>query len=310
MTTNPLREYGDAHRMFVQSIMKRGVLNSNEVFDLIKLVCKKQKIPLRNDTVGRNEDRAKFLKCIKAKLENLGFTLKNIADEEELNDNGSKISYLAFSNNTDRSSDENGVTLKAMVTFQAFEIDYLKVIVAGIMNSELRVFKTITALNAFRQVKVRKFDMKLAQSILDKFVQHKWFIAQDGKIRFHPRFIAEMDQWLRDVYPDKVWTCCACPGQKLVVRAFKCPNSKCHGVYHRYCILLPKSKDKGRCKICKSEIDLKPFEIHREVEEAEPLEPHTSRKSPRKRATRKRKVDESETEESEPVTETDESDEN
>ena len=80
--------------------------------------------------------------------------------------------FLAFVNKTDRSNGEdNGVTLKAMVTFQPFEIEYLKVIVRAIMSNELRFVNSTTALNAFREVKSRKFDINLADKTIRKLDQ-------------------------------------------------------------------------------------------------------------------------------------------
>ena len=166
--------------------------------------------------------------------------------------------FLAFVNKTDRSNGEdNGVTLKAMVTFQPFEIEYLKVIVRAIMSNELRFVNSTTALNAFREVKSRKFDINLADKTIRKLDQHKWLILDNrsGKIRFHARFLAEMEDWLRDQYPDQLLKCSKC--NKTVLKAKKCPNEDCGAVFHMYCIYDKKSKEKGKCTKCGTEINLK-----------------------------------------------------
>ena len=144
-----------------------------------------------------------------------------------------------------------------MVTFQPFEIEYLKVIVRAIMSNELRFVNSTTALNAFREVKSRKFDINLADKTIRKLDQHKWLILDNrsGKIRFHARFLAEMEDWLRDQYPDQLLKCSKC--NKTVLKAKKCPNEDCGAVFHMYCIYDKKSKEKGKCTKCGTEINLK-----------------------------------------------------
>ena len=205
--------------------------------------------------------------------------------------------FLAFVNRTDRSKETNGMTLKAMVTFQPFEIEYLKVIVHAIMNTEHRIVNSTTALNAFRQVKSRKFDINLAEKIITKFHQHKWLILDNrsGKIRFHARFLAEMEDWLRDVYPDQLLKCSKCG--KTVLKSKKCPNVDCNGVFHMYCIYDKKSKVKGKCTKCGTEINMKPPSSATQTQENEP----SGRSRTRSKAGAKRKrfiaEEDSETEE-------------
>ena len=208
---NPMKQYGDAHRMFVQAMMSRGIVNGQDISNLFKLCCKKTKIKISN----YNQDKKDFLLTINQQLDKLNLKLKNISDEIDPD----KKSYLALVNQTDRSNDESQLTVKAMVTFAPFEIEYLKVLIDGIMRNPAKQIGLTTALNISRQVNAKKMDVVGAEMVLQKLVKHKWFIDNQDKLRFHPRFIAEMEPWLTSVYGDQVANCKAC--RKIVIKSLR-----------------------------------------------------------------------------------------
>ena len=159
--------------------------------------------------------------CINAKLSKMNLKLKNISDEEDRD----KKSFLALVNLTDRSRDENPLTVKSMHSFNPHEIEYLKYLIEGIMNHPAKTLGQTSALNAISQVKAKKLGVMDAEQILGKFKEHKWLIVNGDQVRFHPRFIAEMEMWLKDMYPEQVNTCSSC--QKLVLKCLRCPNESC-----------------------------------------------------------------------------------
>ena len=191
--------------------------------------------------------------CINSKLSKLNLKLKNISDEEDRD----KKSFLALVNLTDRSRDENPLTVKSMHSFNAHEIEYLKYLIDAIMNHPAKTLGHTSALNAISQVKSKKLGVLDAEQILGKLKEHKWLIINSDYVRFHPRFIAEMEQWLKDVYPENVNTCSAC--QKLVIKCLRCPNEECEAVYHMHCIYDRKVRQRGVCIKCKTDMDEKNF---------------------------------------------------
>ena len=307
---NSVTEYGHAHRMFVQSIMQKGIMTGKEFTTLFKLCCKKGQIQLGAlDPKDLKKVKLDFLNCVNVKLDKLGFRIKNCHDEVELDIDGNRKSYLAFVNRTDRSEDANAMTLKAMVTFQPFETDYLKVIVHAIMKSELKLVMSNAAINLFREVKSRKFDLDLADKTIDKFHEHKWLIrdGRTGKIRFHTRFLAEMEEWLKALYPDELMKCTIC--NKTVLKSKKCSNVNCEAIFHFYCLYEKRVPVKGTCPKCGTEIKLKP-PVN---EEAEPIHRPASSGSgsrgPKSGAKRKRILEnDSETEEEDTYSEESEED--
>ena len=241
---NPMKQYGDAHRMFVQSMMSKGIVNGFDISNLFKLCCKKGKIKITDQT----NDKKDFLMSINSKLSKLNLKLKNISDEVDRD----KKSFLALVNLSDRSMDESQLTVKSMVTFATFEIEYLKILVEGIMANPAKQIGLTNALNISRQVKTKKMDVVGGDQVLQKLVKHKWIISSHEKLRFHPRFIAEMEPWLTDVYADQVATCVAC--KKLVIKSLKCPNDECDGIYHLHCIFDRKVRNRGVCLRCNTDM--------------------------------------------------------
>jgi len=225
-------------------------VNGADITNLFKLCCRKGKIEITDHA----QDKRDFLMCINAKLAKLNLKLKNISDEEDRD----KKSFLALVNLTDRSREENALTIKAMHYFTPHEIDYLKYLIEGIMNHPAKQLGQTSALNAISQVKSKKLGVLDAEQILEKLVEHKWLIVSMDRVRFHPRFIAEMESWLKDVYPELVNTCSAC--QKMVIKYLQCPNEgKCEAVYHLHCIYDRKVRQRGVCIRCKTDMDEKIF---------------------------------------------------
>lgn len=242
-----MKEYGDSHRMFAQAMLSRGIVNGLEITNLFKICCQKGELEIDDPA----QDKKDFLLCVNSRLSKLNLKLKNIADEVDTD----KKSFLALVNLTDRSNETSKLTIKAMNTFAPFEIEYLKLIIEAIIYEPGKQVGLTMALNACSSVKTKKLGVVDAQRILDKLHQNKWLIINRDKLRFHPRFIAEMEPWLKDMYPDFVNTCTAC--QKLVIKSLYCPNEDCEGVYHIHCIYDRKVKNRGKCLRCKGAMDMK-----------------------------------------------------
>ena len=242
---NPMKQYGDAHRMFVQAMMSKGIVTGADISNLFKLCCKKGKIRISDDPASDKKD---FLICINSKLSKVNMRLKNISDEVDRD----KKSFLALVNLSDRSMDQSQLTVKAMVTFAPFEIEFLKILVEGIMANPAKQIGQTNALNISRQVKTKKMDVVGAEQVLQKLLKHKWIISNHDKLRFHPRFIAEMEPWLTQVYADQVNTCDAC--KKLVIKGLKCPNQECDAIYHLHCIFDRKVRNRGLCPRCNTDM--------------------------------------------------------
>ena len=61
-----------------------------------------------------------------------------------------------------------------MVTFAPFELEYLKMIVKHIMESETKELSQTGALHLIREVTSKKLTQTEAEKILHKFKDHQW----------------------------------------------------------------------------------------------------------------------------------------
>ena len=83
-----------------------------------------------------------------------------------------QISYVLV-NTMDRSDDSTQLTRKAMVDFQNFELEFMKLLVAEIIDSEDREISEIEAMQLHTKVVTKKLGLQDAEEILNKFIEQE-----------------------------------------------------------------------------------------------------------------------------------------
>lgn len=247
--------YGNPHRMFIQAMLTRGIIDSCEIKELFQVIMNRcgVKVPEAKETRLAYKE---FYSAINSKIrEKCGLRLVKCLDEEVL----SKRSFMALVNITDRSKDSNKLTIKDQVNFLPHEMEYLKLLVDNIMEDQLHELRETKALSL--RNKVVKSDQKIqtldeAQIILQKFQDCKWLTTckETGAILLSTRFIIEMEPFLRENYPD-LSMCSSC--QKIVIRPIECETDRCSGVFHYHCSYKRNKEgksDKVDCTICRSKL--------------------------------------------------------
>lgn len=137
-------------------------------------------------------------------------------------DERAKKSYFVFVNKADRSRDSTQLTKKAMVDFAPHELEYLKRIIAAIMESEDKELEVNEVVNLVMEVKTKKnLQPREGEMILSRFLDSHWLKKnrRGDIISFSPRFLAEMEPYLKEAHPDQVITCQLC--NKMVVKVWK-----------------------------------------------------------------------------------------
>ncbi|XP_036926782.1 non-structural maintenance of chromosomes element 1 homolog isoform X2 [Sturnira hondurensis] len=89
-----------------------------------------------------------------------------------------------------------------------------------IIDSETGFASSTNILNLVDQLKGKKMRKKEAEQVLQKFVQNKWLIEKEGEFTLHSRAILEMEQHIRETYPDSVKICNIC--HSLLVQGQSC----------------------------------------------------------------------------------------
>jgi len=234
-------EYGDEHRIFLQGIMVAGILKGNEMWELIDVALKRIGYMLPDDKMAKHRYLKDFVKCINEEIERINLKVENISDEES-----KRKSNLMILVNRNSSYGMN-----AMVSYTKVEIDYLKIVVQNIMESDDKEISLIYALNRVNELQGKRFSQGDAEDFLNRLYKDHWirYTAGNDGIKLSPRFVKEMEPYLKDVYEDYIGECVAC--QKFVMKSINCEN--CDGKYHWYCttMMADRSNDNvARCHKC------------------------------------------------------------
>ncbi|XP_011837723.1 PREDICTED: non-structural maintenance of chromosomes element 1 homolog isoform X2 [Mandrillus leucophaeus] len=182
----------DVHRRFLQLLMTHGVL---EEWDVKRLQRHCYKVHDRNATVDKLED---FINNINSVLESLYIEIKRGVTE----DDGRPIYALVNLATTSIS--------KMATDFAENELDLFRKALELIIDSETGFASSTNILNLVDQLKGKKMRKKEAEQVLQKFVQNKWLIEKEGEFTLHGRAILEMEQYIRETYPDAVKICNIC----------------------------------------------------------------------------------------------------
>ena len=67
--------YSDEHRIFLQGIMARGILNAEEVHTLLKMACRRCNVEIPVDQKGKMEKLKRFIQTINKELESVGLQM-------------------------------------------------------------------------------------------------------------------------------------------------------------------------------------------------------------------------------------------
>ncbi|NP_001363939.1 non-structural maintenance of chromosomes element 1 homolog isoform X1 [Mus musculus] len=192
----------DVHRRFLQLLMTHGVL---EEWEVRRLQNHCYQVHDRNATVDKLED---FINNINSVLESLYIEIKKGVTE----DDGRPIYALVNLATTSVS--------KMATDFAENELDLFRKALELIVDSETGFASSTNILNLVDQLKGKKMRKKEAEQVLQKFVQSKWLIEKEGEFTLHGRAILEMEQFIRESYPDSVKMCNICHG--LLIQGQSC----------------------------------------------------------------------------------------
>ncbi|XP_036352672.2 non-structural maintenance of chromosomes element 1 homolog [Ochotona princeps] len=192
----------DVPRGFLQLLMTPGVLEEWEV-ERIQRHC--YKVHGRNAPVEKLED---FIYTVNSALQSLYMEIKKGVTE----DDGRPIYALVNLTTTPIS--------KMATDFAENELDLFRKALELITDSETGFASSTNILNLVDQLKGKKMKKKEAEQVLQKFVQSKWLIEKEGKFTLHGRAILEMEQYIRETFPDSVKSCNIC--HSLLIQGQSC----------------------------------------------------------------------------------------
>ncbi|XP_010339112.1 non-structural maintenance of chromosomes element 1 homolog [Saimiri boliviensis] len=243
----------DVHRRFLQLLMTHGVLEERDVKHMQKHCYKVHDC---NATVDKLED---FINNINSVLESLYIEIKRGVTE----DDGRPIYALVNLATTSVS--------KMATDFAENELDLFRKALELIIDSESGFASSTNILNLVDQLKGKKMKKKEAEQVLQKFVQNKWLIEKEGEFTLHGRAILEMEQYIRETYPDAVKICNIC--HSLLIQGQSCET--CGIRMHLPCVAKYfRSNAEPRCPHCN---DYWPHEIPEVFDPEKEREPGISK---------------------------------
>jgi len=238
----PRVEYEDEHRLFLQGIMARGVLNNKEVHALHEKVLAVCGIEVPEKRAELLDLLAGNIRTINDQLEELGMLIKKGVDE----DTGESCFMLVNTSNR-LVGQSRQLATGVQVQFTQVELDYLRLMATEILQDDSKAISSRDALNLMDQVSGKKLTLPEAEKTITKFINCRWLKMVEGEITLDVRFLGEMEQWMIEVVGG-VAKCQMC--RKVVVRGVYCTCEDLVG-WHKYC--LAKQTKKGldtKCKKC------------------------------------------------------------
>jgi len=236
----------DEHRLFVQGLMCRGILNSKEVNILHEKCLRVCGIEIPEKRKELNDILARNIHTINNNLSDVGLVVRKGVDE----DTGE--SFFMLVNTQARSVAGGGKELGVGVQSQwsPGELDYLRLVATEILQSEDKCVSSRVALNLTDKVTAnKKMTMESAEKAVNKLIEAKWLkMLDDGNIGLDVRFLGEMENWMLEVVGG-VAKCQLC--RKVVVRGVYCDCEELVA-WHRYCLVKSAKDHKAavKCKKC------------------------------------------------------------
>ncbi|GCB67101.1 hypothetical protein scyTo_0012097 [Scyliorhinus torazame] len=180
----------ESHRRFLQTMMSQGILEGSMMRKLHKHCCETYKVDYRHDQLDE------FIKNINTHLQPLFMQIRKGMNE----DNGQQ--HYALINLA-----ETEITRMAF-DYTETELELFKKTMDLVLESENGMVSSTDVLNLADQLQPKKMKKKEVEQVLLRFVQDKWLCEKDGEYILSTRCIMELEQYIRNMYPEKDCNIC------------------------------------------------------------------------------------------------------
>ena len=218
-------EYYDWYKAFLQMMMSRGVMTGQDVYNGVKSICETYKeargFPSRLNTNNREEMAemiALFMDETNKALEKV--QMQVIKTQEEVKTDGKYTQYYVLT-----PTYENEIA-KLQRNYTEPELEWLKLVAEHLVYTSADKLGTETELinlcrNGGNNSTKKKLQITDADKALKEFVDNGYILKiRSGKKGFKyglgPRFLAEMDGWMKSTFEDDV-SCCSKCGKVMMI---------------------------------------------------------------------------------------------
>jgi len=238
--------YYDWYRAFLQMMMSRGVMTGQDVYKGVKNICETYKgardFPSSLDT----NSAAEIAEMIELFLEETNKALEKIQlqiikTHEEVKTNPDNRSYTQYYVLTPTVESKQIATLQK--NYSEPELEWLKLVAEHLVDREDKLAGqndlVNLCINGGNNSTKKKLNVTEADKALNMFQEEGYLLKVKGKGRafrygLGPRFLVEMDGWMKTTFEDDVWCCAKCG--KIGMMGTQCTKRGCEARYHLYCV--------------------------------------------------------------------------
>jgi len=249
----PRTKFDDEHRIFLQGIMCKGILNDKEVHALHLSSLKACSVEIPEKRQERDQLLVKNIQTINDEIEKLGLKIRKGQDEDT-----GKSCFMLINNNNRMVAGSRDLGTQVQVKWSQQQLEYLRLVATEILQSEDKAVTSRAALLLTDRVQKKngkKMSLEEAETTINELIVARWIKPLDGnkKLTLDVRFIGEMEGWMVEVMgAGNVAFCKAC--RKVVVRGRYCHCAE-NIAWHNYCI--EKQVSRGvdvKCMTCNTKI--------------------------------------------------------
>jgi len=256
-------DFEDWNRAFVQMIMSKGFMTGQDVYKGVKAICDAyhahKNFP-RIDT-SKADDIAEmidiFMEKANAALEPIQFQILRTQEEmKAVGDNAGYTQYYVMA-----PIYENEPIAKLQKTYGEPELEWLKLVAGHLVDTEDRMSSQNELINLCRDggnnTAKKKLNVTEADRALNMFVEDGYIMKTRGsrkgfKYALGPRFMVEMEGWLKDSFGEDVWACGSC--DKVGMVGTQCTKRGCETRFHLFCV--DRGNKDPKCTRCKTVLKL------------------------------------------------------
>ena len=256
----PASNYGDEHRIFLQGLMCRGILDAKEVNRLLEVALENCKIDIPDQKTEKQKLLLQIITEINENLGDLDLMIKKGVDEDD------GTNYFMLINVSQRGGGQGGDALATVQSqFSAVELEYLRLLASRILQNQQKSIKSTPALHLIREVpgnENMRYSMAQGEQMIQMCVDNKWLkIVDTGRVALGVRFIGELEGWIMHTLGEDVDKCKVC--RKIVLRGVGC---SCGMEYHRNCANRMAKATGGtmKCLGCDSSVNIEAETVDQE----------------------------------------------
>eukprot|EP00092_Neocalanus_flemingeri_P015035 GFUD01016239.1.p1 GENE.GFUD01016239.1~~GFUD01016239.1.p1 ORF type:complete len:273 (-),score=89.04 GFUD01016239.1:92-910(-) len=256
-------DFQDWNRAFVQMIMSKGFMTGQDVYRGVKDICNSYQAHKNFPKIDTNssDDIAEMIDIFMEKanlaLEPIQLQISKTHEEmKAVSENPTYTQYYVMA-----PTYENESIAKLQKNYGEPELEWLKLVAGHLVETEDRMANQNELINlcrdggnntAKRKLNVTEADRAMTMFVEDGYLMKVRQSRKGFKLALGPRFMIEMEGWLKESYGEDMWQCGACDRVGMV--GTQCTKRGCESRFHLYCV--DRGNKDPKCSRCKTSLKI------------------------------------------------------